>query len=272
MVVTVARKKPEADMNRASTAWSLPAAALLAAAAVAAPAAMPAPASAACLLSATYLGAPYVGVGSLTPADVGAPAGRGIVPACNDTPGSGIEAKPSRVTLDRVRGVAPRLAVALRGGPDPFLLVRDPGPCAPGTVPAVLACLRRESARLAAGPALVAPPGARAGAVIPLTVRVSDPGLRARLVSGQNALLQRRGDDGRWRSTHHLLHALPGEALPAAVPVGGGPLAVPALGYLAGRAFPVRLPRAAPGAYRILQRVSGGGASTRPLVAYLTIR
>ena len=54
-------------MIRTTTAWSLPAAALLAAAALAAPAASPGGASAACLLTATYLGTPYVWAGT-TPA------------------------------------------------------------------------------------------------------------------------------------------------------------------------------------------------------------
>jgi len=259
-------------MIRTPTAWSPPAAAVLAAAALTAPAASPAPASAACLLSATYLGPPYVGVGSLAPADVGSPLGGGIVPACNDTPGSGIELKPSRVVLHRVRGVAPRLAVAMPGGGEPFLLVADSGPCPPAAPAEVLACLRRESSGLASGPSLIAPPSARAGAVIPLTVRVRDPRLRANAVSAQDALLQRRGDGGRWVSTHHLLYPLPGERVPAPVPVGGTPPLVPSLGYLAGRAFPVRLASVRPGAYRIVKRLSVAGGRSRQLIAYLTIR
>ena len=77
------------------------------------------PASASCVASVDYLGASYLARSTaLAPSDVGRPAGRGSLPGCNDVvtepPQPAEPATP--VTVRRVRGVAPRLAVAGAGG------------------------------------------------------------------------------------------------------------------------------------------------------------
>jgi hypothetical protein len=201
------------------------------------------PAAGACLLQATYLQAPYIGVGSLAPAEVGGVVGIGTVPACNDTPGSGIDVQPSETTLLRVRGVAPRFAVALpggRGGPA-GLVVADGTPCLLSSADESLMCLRRRTKRLLSGPAVVTYPSATAGSVITVGVHVRDRAFRRRASFGPEVLLQRRDGDV-WRS----------------------------VATLAGQAQQVRLPGVAAGLYRVGKRVT---IAARPhwLFATLTI-
>src|SRR3989442_7809857 len=110
-------------------------------------------AAASCILGATYLQAPYFGVGSIAAADVGGAVGPGTIPACNDTPGSGIVEQPTPVNLLRVRGVAPRFAVALPGAGAPAsLVVAEGSPCLVGPVAQSLTGLRQRTTRPLQGP------------------------------------------------------------------------------------------------------------------------
>lgn len=247
---------------------------LLAATLLALVAGRPEPASASCIASVEYLGASYLGRSVvLAPADVGASAGRGSIPGCNDVISDPPQPpEPSTpVVVRRIPGVAPRIAVAVLVGGRTGLFAPDGVACtAPRTTAAVLACLRRRSAELRAGPSLIAPPGARAGAVVSLTVHVGNRTLRGRTASGVDALLQGRDATGLWRSLFHLLHPLPGRtAPPAPVPVGP-PFARPQVALGAGTPRPVRLPDVAPGGYRIATQVTIGSRS-RWLFAPLTI-
>lgn len=233
---------------------------------------VPRTASASCVLSATYLGVSYGGGGTLAGADVGAPAGPGTLPGCNDV--ITIPPRPpepsTRVTLRRVTGVAPRFAVALRQG-DPVLLMPFTSPCIRSTtLDAQLACLRARTRRYLTGPSLIAPPSARAGEVIGLAVRVADPARRGRPSFGLDALLQRKSDDGSWRSLFHLTSAIGGGDPPAPVAVGDPGFAVPAIAVIGGTPQRVRLPGVEPGAYRLAKRISLGSTS-RWVVSDLTI-
>ena len=216
-----------------------------------------APSGGACILTATYLDAPFVGAGLLPAAEVAGPVGPGTLPACDDTPGGGPVETPTTVTLHRVRGVAPRLGVALPSTSGrASLLALSESPCVARPAARVLECLRRETKRLVRGPSLVAPPSAQMGQVIRLSIRIRDPRLRASAVHGLDSLFQRKVD-GRWRSLFQLQHPLPDATrVPDPLPVGSG---VRAIGLPAGRAFPVRLPIVDPGQYRIAKEVNIGG-------------
>ncbi|MDX6554185.1 MAG: hypothetical protein QOD86_380 [Miltoncostaeaceae bacterium] len=231
-------------------------------------------AEASCIQSVTYLGAPFYGVGRTGAADVGARVGVGTIPACNDVvypPGTPKppEEQPASVTVHRVRGVAPRLGVALpeangRAG----LMVLAEGPCPLGPVERALACLRRETRRLVQGPSLIAPPSAQAGQVILLTVRIRDRRLRRSAVHGLDSYFQRRVD-GRWRSLFQMQHPIDDSADPP--DPGPVDVVVRTLGLPAGRAFAVRLPVVAAGQYRIAKSVMVGGRE-RWLYAPITVQ
>jgi hypothetical protein len=124
------------------------------------------------------------------------------------------------------------------------------------------------TARLVAGPALIAYPSAPSGAVIRLGVHVRDPLLRREVVFGIDTLLQRR-EGKRWVSTHHLPYPLSGQTAPPPVPVGAN-YVIPSVGFFGGAPRPVRLPLVAPGQYRIAKDVSIGSRRRR-LLATLTI-
>lgn len=230
-------------------------------------------ASAACIASVTYQGVPYLG--SVMPQDavVGGPVGPGVVPACNDVitfpPSPAPPETPTVVRLHRVTGVAPRFAVATPGtGGTLYMPVTSP--CRSRSTEAVIACLRTRTQRYVAGPSLIAPPSAPAGAVIGLGIRVEDAARRGQPTSGLDALLQQRDPGGAWRSLFHLTAAIGGGDPPAPVAVGAPGFAVPAIGVIGGAPRRVRLPDVAPGAYRLAKRVSLGRAS-RWLVSDLTI-
>ncbi len=155
---------------------------LIAAAAVTALTAGPAAdrADAACAAVVYRQGAPYYGTGGPLPAgNVGAPVGAGFVPQCIDTFPAPPAVPPTRVGLNRVVGVSPRIAVAASWGSDAGLYirkgVRDGFPC---EVSELLRCLRRLTRLERTGPALFAPLSALPGATIPVSVRA--PGLTVR--------------------------------------------------------------------------------------------
>lgn len=228
-------------------------------------------ASASCVSSVTYLGASYLGVDALAPADVAGRVGPGSLPACDDVvtiPPRPPE-PPTAVAVHRVRGVAPRLAVAVASGGQAVLYVPEGVGCRSATTDALLACLRRRTARLVEGPSLIAPPSARAGDVVGLAVHVRSPALRRTLVFGIDALLQ-ESDGVGWRSLYHLVHPSPGSADPPAPVVVAGPWARISVGLGGEAPRPVRLPDVAPGAYRLAKRVRVGGRS-RWLFAPLSI-
>lgn len=255
------------DLPRRRRRRILAVAAPAVAAAALAGAAAPAPADAQCILTATYLGAAYVGHGTVPADEIAGRAGRGSIPGCDDVvvvpP---LPPEPSRtVTVRRLRGIAPRFAVAQGEN----LLVAASSPCVAGTPASDLACLRRLTTRLITGPSLVAPPSARPGAVVRLAVHVQDAARRKEVTYGLDALLQARVE-GRWTSLFHLVAAIGGGDPPAAVAVGGPGVAIPAIGVIGGAPQPVRLPQVTPGAYRIAKRVSLG-ARSRWLFSDLTI-
>jgi hypothetical protein len=229
-------------------------------------------ASAACVLSVTYLGVPYISAGDIDAAETDAPAGPATIPACDDTPGAGPPEAPTPVTVTRVAGVAPRFGVALSGVfPSPQLLYADGPPCARTTTGATLACLRRRTARLITGPTLIARPSVRAGQVVGLSVHVRNARLRAKAVFGAGAVLQRR-DGILWRTVYLLSYPLPGQTSPPDPVKAGTPgFAWRDVGLTGGKPRPVRLPLVDPGAYRIVKDVSFGARRTR-VAAYLTIR
>ncbi len=228
-------------------------------------------AAAACLLSVTYLGAPYIDSGPIPRSEIGAAAGRGTLPPCNDTPGFDDGGVATPVTVRRVTGVAPRFAVALTGNSRTSqLLMADGIPCRRIAVAGTLACLRGRSTRLREGPSLIAPLSAAAGSVIRLGVRVRDPRLRRGTTFGVESVLQRR-EGARWRSVFHLVHPLAGEPPPDPVAVGTPGIGFELIRFRAGRPRPVRLPTADPGLYRIVKQVTSRGRTTR-VVAYLTVR
>ncbi len=244
----------------------------MAAAALAAGVASPQRASASCILSATHLGQPYLGAGALRADDVGDRAGRATIPACNDTPGAGPVEPATTATVRRVRLVAPRFAMALPNvSGSSELMIADGIPCGRPTTARVLACLRERTTRLLEGPSLIAPPSARAGAVIRLGVHVRDPALRRLTVFGIEARLQRL-TGRRWQSVFHLQFPLPADAPPPEpVAVGTPGYGWVSIGFIGGAPRPVRLPVVEPGRYRIVKEAAAGARRTH-LVAYLTIR
>lgn len=141
----------------------------------------------------TCQGAPYVGSVLDDPADVGGPVGPGTIPACDDVvvfpPGPQPPTPPAVVTVHRVKGVAPRFAVATPGR-DGTLMVAAASPCNTRAAEVVVDCLRARTRRYLTGPSLIAPPSARAGEVIGLAVRVQDPEQRSRPSFGLDALLR----------------------------------------------------------------------------------
>lgn len=232
-----------------------------------------APAGASCVASVTYLGAPFVAVGQIDAAEVAGRVGPGAIPACNDTIPSLGAGEPTPVTVHRVRGVAPRLGVAVRSSSDrASLMVLLAGPCPIGSAERALACLRRETWRLVQGPSLVAPVSAEAGAAIRIAVNVREPRLRRSGVTGLETRFQARVN-GRWRSIFYLQHPLPdfGGRLPDPVPVGTPGYAVRLIGLALNHPHPVRLPEVAPGQYRLAKGwVADGRRHTA--VATITIR
>lgn len=230
-------------------------------------------ASAACIASVTYQGVPYLGSVMPEGGVGGGPVGPGVVPACNDViifpPSPGPPELPTVVRLHRVPGVAPRFAVATPGTGG-ALYMPATSPCRTRSIETVVSCLRQRTQRYVSGPSLIAPPSARAGAVIGLGIRVEDAARRGQPTSGLDALLQQRDPGGAWRSLFHLTAAIGGGDPPAPVAVGAHGFAVPAIGVIGGAPRTVRLPDVAPGAYRLAKRVSLGRTS-RWLVSDLTI-
>jgi uncharacterized protein DUF6281 len=218
------------------------------------------PASATCAFRVNFLQAPYLGAGAIPAADLGGEAGPGTIPACDDTPGAGPVEQPQPVTFLRVGGVAPRFAVALPAGPGAManLVVAEGIPCRLGAIAESLGCLRQRTTRLIAGPALLTYPSARAGEVIQLGVHVRDRSLRARVIYGLDALLQRL-EGQRWRSVYHLPYSLSdGLTPPAPVPVGTPGYALPSVGLSGARSGLVQLPLVEPGQSRIAKQVIVG--------------
>ena len=135
-------------MTRAAVA--LGGLAVAGAAAAAIPAALPGggKADAQCVAVVYSNGAPFYGVaGERDAADLAGRAGTGVVPGCNDVVVIGAPAPPpepdTTVRLWRLKGVAPRFAVAVRLGGGPYRpMIRDGVPCVLPTVGATLACLR----------------------------------------------------------------------------------------------------------------------------------
>lgn len=228
-------------------------------AAVLAPLASPSRADASCILMLQFRGADYLGSSNaLDPGHLVGPALAAAIPGCNDVISDPpLPAEPSTpVSVRRIRGVAPQLAVAYRM-PDArsYVFAPDGTGCSQTTTPAALACLRRATRRLDAGPSVIAPVAAHPGDLIRLTVRVRDATLRRGTVSGIAAVLQGRGPDGRWRSLWHLIRPTPGDAEPPPPVAFGPPFAHVDPAYLAGIGHPVRLPDIAPGRYRLADRV-----------------
>jgi hypothetical protein len=247
-------------MRRAAVALMVVAAALVAWAGTAG-----SPAGASCIPTVTYLGAPFHGAVEVGPAQVGGPVGPGTIPACNDTVPALGAAAPTPVTVHRVRGVAPRLGVALPTAAGPtMLMVLAEGPCPMAPAARALACLRRETRRMVEGPSLIAPPSARAGDVVQVGVRVRDPRSRRHAITGLETLLQRRVN-GRWTSIFHMQHPLPefGQGVPAPVAVGTRGYGVPLIGLSVNRAYSSRLPGVAPGMYRIVKSWNARGSEHR---------
>ncbi len=173
---------------------------LIAAAAVAALTAGPAAdrADAACALVVYRQGALYYGTGGPLPAgDVGTAVGAGFVPQCIDTFPAPPAVPPTRVGLDRVVGVSPRLAVAAPRGSDAVLHIRDGVPC---EVSEPIRCLRRLTRLERTGPALIAPLSALPGATIPVSVRA--PGLTVRPAA--TITLQRFTTRGTWETAGRI--------------------------------------------------------------------
>lgn len=237
-------------------------------------AAAPPRAEASCIFTLTHLDQTYFGVGApLARDDVGRRAGRATIPACNDTPGSGVVEVGTTVAVSRVRGVAPRFAVVITPGGSigSPLAVAEGDPCLRSTGPTILECLRERTRRLLEGPSLIAPTSAVAGAVIPLALKVRDPALRRTTIVGVEARLQRLVDR-RWRSVFHLFHPLPDDARPPEpIAVGTPGVGWPFIGFIGGRPRPVLLPVVEPGRYRIVKETTVRGRGTH-VAAYLTIR
>jgi hypothetical protein len=234
-------------------------------------------APASCISNVTYLGAPFFGVSRIDAAEVAGPAGPGTIPVCNDVvfpdaPFPTVEKQPTPVTVHRIRGVAPRLGVAMPpSNGRTNLMVLFEGPCRIGTADRALACLRRETTRLVKGPSLIAPASAEAGAVIRVAVNVRDPRLRKNGVTGLDTLLQARVN-GRWRSIFHVPHPLPdAERVPDPVAVGTPGHGVLLIGLALNRSYPLRLPDVGPGQYRLAKTWNADGRE-HTVVATITIR
>jgi len=223
----------------------------------------PAGAAAACEFQVVYLGAPYLNAGGMSATVLAGPLGRASVPACVTPPPS-----TQVVEVERLRGVAPRLAVGIRvANAGAYVLTASGTPCRLGDMGRSLACLRRRTARLLVGPSLITAPSAHAGSVIRLAVHVRDP-LRRGVYVDLAATLERR-EGPRWVAVARLRWPAGAGAPPPPVPVGA-PYPLPALAVRGGVALPVRLPTAAPGQYRIVKDVTIG-SRMRHLVAPLTI-
>ena len=221
--------------------------ALAGAAGAAVPAALPGggQADAQCIAVVHTNGAPFYGVaGELEAADLAGRAGTGILPGCNDVVVIGAPAPPpepdTTVRLWRLKGVAPRFAVAVRFGGGPYRpLIRDGVPCVLPTVGATLACLRATTKRFLRGPSLIAPLSAPPGGTIRVALRL--PGRVA--VPPTGPVVLRR-------------------VVPSA-----GPLAGP----LVRSGAAVVLPDAEPGEYSLVALVGSGG-DARGVAARITIR
>ncbi|MGD9573419.1 MAG: hypothetical protein AB7V62_16190, partial [Thermoleophilia bacterium] len=143
-------------------------------------------------------GAPYYGTGGPLPAgNVGTPVGAGFVPQCVDTVPAPPAVPPTRVGLDRVVGVSPRLAVAAPRGSDAALHIRDGVSC---EVADPLRCLRRLTRLERTGPALIAPLSALPGARIPVSVRA--PGRTVRPAA--SITLQRFTSRAEWETVARI--------------------------------------------------------------------
>jgi len=232
-------------------------------------------AEALCIFTLTHLDQTYFGVGAPLPRDdVGRRAGRATIPACNDTPGSGVVEVGTTVAVSRVRGVAPRFAVVLSpgGSSGTQMAVAEADPCLRSpTAERILECLRERTRRLVEGPSLIGPTSAAAGSVIRLAVHVADPALRRETIFGVEARLQRLVGR-RWRSVFHLSYPLPDDAPPPEpIAVGTPGVGWRLIGFIGGGPRPVRLPVVEPGRYRIVKEITVRARRTH-VVAYLTIR
>ncbi len=216
---------------------------LIAAAAVTALTAGPAAdrADAACAAVVHRQGAPYYGTGGPLPAgDVGTPVGAGFVPQCVDTVPAPPPVPPTRVGLDRVVGVSPRLAVAAPRGSDAVLHIRDGVPC---EVSEPIRCLRRLTRLERTGPALIAPLSALPGATISVSVRA--PGLTVRPTTAFT--LRRLTSRGDWQ-------------LVARIPTSDA------------ARVRIRIPVVEPGLHRLVRVVVVPGAGRRAISTPITIR
>jgi Family of unknown function (DUF6281) len=234
-------------------------------------------ATAACAAAVEYGNVTYLGLGARTldRADVGGAVGPAALPACNDVVGPGVvPAQPTPIMVSRVRGVAPRFALALNRpyAPQPQLFVLGSSPCAQkSSFGGTLACLRVATRRFMTGPSLIVSTSAISGSVISLGIHTTGATARKNTVFGLDALLQQRTAAG-WRSIYHLPFSLPdtGAEPPPPVAVGTPGYGVRDVGFYGAKSRPVRLPAVPAGQYRIAKQVSRNGRQ-RWLVAYLTI-
>lgn len=232
----------------------------------------PHPVAASCVPSAVYMGAAFAGAQAVPISDLAGRVGDAAIPPCIDTiPPPPVIPAAVAVPALRVRGVAPRYAIAVRFGPGSAaaLLVapRIGCPTSPGR--RRLLCLRHLTARLRSGPVLVAPLSAAQGEVVPVTLRVADRRRRRNVAMGLDMLLQRWTATG-WRTAFRLIGGVRTDRPPDPVPAGDPVPPVPSPALLGGGTLHVRIPETEPGVYRLASRVS----ASRPawLTSVLTIR
>ena len=222
--------------------------------------AKPVAGSASCAAGLVFDGDFYAQVGPLKSSDLAQRLAPARIPACNDVIVLGVDPQGKTVTDPpppspsvavrprAVRGISPRLAVAMPAGGG-FALAVKGGACHNRIgVPDILACLRRRNRVYLQIDPTIAHPGAT------INLRVVAPE-NATQVSGARSIFLEMSATGTWTPTYDLIQPTPGQpgAPPQTLPYDHD-RALRSFGIRSGTSMPVIVPNVPPGEYRILNQ------------------